>query len=133
MSVTNISVPPLAPNATNKELGDWGEELAVRLLESGSYTILDRNWRSRHGELDLVALAPARTTLVAVEVKTRRVGGHVGATEAISRAKLARLRRLLGQWVDDKTLHPERLRLDLLAITVDALGAWNFQHIRGIS
>lgn len=52
------------------KLGTQGEDLAVQLLLSKGYKILDRNWRSGHKEIDIVAMDG--NTLVAVEVKTRK-------------------------------------------------------------
>ncbi len=52
------------------ELGNIGEDLAVNYLENKGYRILDRNWRSGHKEIDIVAMDG--DTLVAVEVKTRK-------------------------------------------------------------
>ena len=52
------------------ELGKRGEDLAIELLVSKGYKILDRNWRSGHKEIDIIALDG--NTLVAVEVKTRK-------------------------------------------------------------
>ena len=52
------------------ELGKLGEDLAVSYLLNKGYQILDRNWRSGHKEIDIVALDG--DTLVAVEVKTRK-------------------------------------------------------------
>ncbi len=60
-------------------LGRLGEDLAAAHLERLGYTVLARNHRTRHGELDIVATDGG--TLVFVEVKTRRAGP--GAREAL--------------------------------------------------
>ncbi len=60
------------------EIGALGEQLAVEHLESLGLTVLERNWRCRYGELDVIAWDPAGRTVVFVEVKTRttdRFGG----------------------------------------------------------
>ena len=97
MSATVDFVAPEMPEPLgNQELGKWGEELAARYLQAYGYVVLARNWRRRAGELDLVTACPQRRTVVAVEVKTRNAEVSVGPVEAISRAKLARLRKLTG-------------------------------------
>ena len=56
--------------AAHNELGKWGEELAATYLEEKGYVILERDWKSGHHDLDIVA--KDGDTLVIVEVKTRR-------------------------------------------------------------
>ncbi|SFS06447.1 putative endonuclease [Microbacterium sp. cf046] len=102
--------------AAKDVLGRAGEERAARHLESCGYTVVDRNWRIRDGEIDLVAIR--RTDLVVVEVKTRRGEGFGHPFEAIDARKRQRLWRLAFAWI---AAHPEvaqgrRLRLDAIAI-----------------
>ncbi len=65
-------VVKLGPHSGRIELGQYGEQLAARYLTDAGYVILDRNWRCRSGELDLVA-QQGRITVIC-EVRTRR--GH---------------------------------------------------------
>ena len=102
--------------AAKDELGRAGEQRAARYLESCGYEVLDRNWRVREGELDLVVGRPG--DLVVVEVKTRRGEAFGHPFEAIDRRKRQRLWRLAVAWI---AAHPEqvqgrRLRLDAVAI-----------------
>ena len=55
--------------ATHNELGRWGEDLAVEYLETKGYSILDRNWKSGHKDIDIIARTAEE--IVFVEVKTR--------------------------------------------------------------
>lgn len=68
-----------AAAATDAELGRRGERLAARTFTKAGYRILGRNVRLRVGEADLVCLAPDRTTIVIVEVKTRGRGEGLSA------------------------------------------------------
>ena len=77
-------------------LGRAGEDRAARYLESRGYVVLDRNWRIREGEIDLVVAR--RGELVVVEVKTRRGEGYGHPFEAIDRRKQARVWRLAMAW-----------------------------------
>jgi putative endonuclease len=102
--------------AAKDVLGRAGEDRAARYLESCGYAVLDRNWRIRDGELDLVVARPGE--LVVVEVKTRRGEGFGHPFEAIDDRKQRRLWRLAVAWI---AAHPEqaqgrRLRLDAVAI-----------------
>lgn len=100
MSSTNTSGAQPATSATptshNRTVGARGESIAAAYLEGLGYRILDRNWYSRYGELDLVAAEG--DTLVAVEVKTRTGLGYGHPLQAITQRKADRLRRLLLDW-----------------------------------
>jgi len=59
-------------NRTDKKIvGDKGEELATKYLEAKGYRVLDRNFRCKMGELDVIAYSPDERVLAFVEVKTR--------------------------------------------------------------
>lgn len=134
MSATVDFVAPEMPEPLgNQELGKWGEELAARYLQAYGYVVLVRNWRRRAGELDLVTACPQRKAVVAVEVKTRNAEVSVGSIEAITQAKLARLRKLTGMWLQETGTRCERVCLDLVAITVENNGSWLIRHLRDIS
>jgi putative endonuclease len=78
-------------------LGARGEDLAAAWYQAQGYEVIDRNWRSAVGELDLVARR-GRTT-VFCEVKARTTSAFGGPAEAITPAKRARIRRLAAQWL----------------------------------
>ena len=65
------------------------EELVAEFFRRAGLTILARNWRCRHGEIDLIA--DERGTLVFAEVRMRSPGGFGGAAESVTAAKRARL------------------------------------------
>ena len=112
-----------------RALGARGEILAGRWLERHGYTVLARNVRTRHGEIDLIARD--RRTLVFVEVKTRRVGDR-GAIRADQDPLLGlgphqrrRLRRLAAAWLADRSQPRPRtsaLRFDVIAVVIDTRG-----------
>lgn len=121
--------------AAKDDVGRRGEQLAAQLLTDEGYTLLTRNWRGLDGELDLVALDG--TTLVAVEVKTRSgtLFGH--PAEAVTPRKLARLRRLTGQWLTEhgRELRPRfrDVRIDVVAVTLPRDGVATLELLRGVS
>ncbi len=103
--------------AAKDDLGRAGEERAARHLRDAGYRILDRNWRSAAGEIDIVASRGGH--LVVVEVKTRRGPWFGHPFAAVNARKRDRLWRLAGAWA---VAHPadargRRLRLDLIGVT----------------
>ena len=117
----------LAPPDPRRTLGALGERLAVQHLERAGYVIVERNWRCRLGELDIVAADP--TALVFCEVKTRAAGGRrgpPGPLDSIGISKQRRLRLLAREWLRARTCDPPRrpaLRFDAIGVTVDRRGA----------
>jgi putative endonuclease len=87
------------------------------------YEVLDRNWRCRDGELDLVVRR--ERVLVFWEVKTRSGTSFGLPAEAVSRVKQARIRRLAGRWLsehrDRLAGRPAGIRFDVAAILRDHL------------
>jgi len=77
--------------ATTKLLGAWGEALAAEYLRKKHYKIIASGYRSRFGEIDLVAAN--RKGLVFVEVKLRKSAAYASAREYVDRKKQDRLRR----------------------------------------
>jgi putative endonuclease len=103
--------------AAKDDLGRAGEHRAAQHLEALGYTVVDRNWRTRGGELDIVATSDDQ--LVVVEVKTRSTAGFGHPLEAITTEKRARLWRLAFAWI---AAHPDeiqgrRLRIDAIGLT----------------
>ena len=83
-----------------KELGREGEELAARYLEKQGYRVLERNYRSRWGEIDLIAEKGGE--LFFVEVKTRRDTDTVSPLELIPYPKQVHISRLAQKYVAAK-------------------------------
>lgn len=105
--------------AGRRALGARGEALAARWYEARGYTVLDRNWRCRDGEIDLV-LARG-TTLVFCEVKTRSSTAFGTPAEAVTRTKQLRLRRLAMRWVDAHEVRPSAMRFDVAGVIGSAV------------
>ncbi|HEV7807277.1 MAG TPA: YraN family protein [Solirubrobacteraceae bacterium] len=107
-----------------QHLGRLGEDLALEHLERLGYRLVDRNYRTRFGELDLIVSDDA--TIVFVEVKARRVGASAGsAVEAVPPRKQRQVRGMAAAWLVESTDRPRSrdLRFDVVAVTVDAAGA----------
>jgi putative endonuclease len=120
-----------------RALGAEGERLARAHLEARGFDLLDANFRTRHGELDIVA-ADDRC-LVFCEVKTRVAGAcpdpELGPLVAIGPRKRQRLRLLAREWLaqrgDDGPWRPE-LRFDAVAVELDGAGRLlRLDHLEG--
>ena len=105
--------------STTKDLGDWGEDLTADWLLSRGYQLLDRRWRCRYGELDLVARA-ADGTICFVEVKLR--GGALTGLprEAVDRRKRERLRTAAESYLALHDLGDAPARFDVAEVYTDA-------------
>lgn len=111
-------------------LGRYGEDYAARFLTEAGMFLLDRNWRCREGELDLVVVDGR--VLVACEVKTRRNDDFGGPLVAITPAKLARLRRLAVGCARERGWKGQ-IRVDVIAVWVPFDGPVRVEHLRGVS
>lgn len=117
--------------ALKDDLGRRGEIVAATWFERGGYTVLERNWRCRSGELDLILRRG--TTTVFAEVKTRTSVQYGHPFEAITPAKSARLRRLAAEWCRLNTPLPGDIRIDAVAV-IDAWSAMpSIEHLAGIA
>ncbi|TXK17042.1 YraN family protein [Homoserinibacter sp. GY 40078] len=116
--------------AAKDDLGRRGERIAERHLTARGFRVLARNWRCRHGELDLVMRDGE--SLVFVEVKTRAstLFGH--PFEAITPAKLARLRRLAGLWREEHPGEPGRMRIDAVSVLAPVGDDPVVEHLVGV-
>ncbi len=116
--------------AVKDVVGRFGEDLAVATLEDAGWEVLARNWRCRMGELDVIAVDGDEA--VFVEVKTRRGDGCGTALEAVTRAKLGRLRLLAGLWLATQTRTFAGARIDVMAVTMQRSGPPAVEHVRGV-
>jgi putative endonuclease len=111
-------------------LGRSGEQAAAEYLEAHGFRILDRNWRSADGEIDIVAVE--RQVLVVAEVKSRTSMRYGSPLEAVSRAKRARLRRLAVQWLNAHGVRFDQVRIDVVGLVYEGTGGFTIEHIRGV-
>ena len=82
---------------SSRELGAWGEELAAGYLRRKGYTILERNYACRFGEIDLIARH--RGVVAFVEVKLRKNANFAEAREFVTYAKQQRILKSASLWL----------------------------------
>ena len=110
-------------------LGARGERIAAAFLTDLGLHVLDRNWRCRDGELDIVAREG--TAIVFCEVKTRRGIGYGSPAEAVTPAKQRRLRTLAQRWLAAHDEHARDLRFDVVGVLVRGEGPAVVTHLPG--
>lgn len=113
-------------------VGRFGEDLAAQRLSAGGMVILDRNWRCREGEIDIVGRDG--DCVVFVEVKTRSTSSFGDPAEAVTVRKAARMRRLAVRWLEE---HRDFLdgwppmRFDVVSVVRRGPGGPAFAHLKG--
>ncbi|WP_152362607.1 YraN family protein [Microlunatus speluncae] len=115
-------------------VGHRGEELAAAELERAGLRVLERNWRCRLGEIDIIAEegGGADRTIVFCEVKCRSGLGYGDPLEAITYAKLRRLRQLSAEWLSEHGPPAAGIRLDAVGVLLVAGAPPVVNHVRGI-
>jgi putative endonuclease len=121
--------------AQRQRIGRAAEDLVASRLVESNWEIVERNARTRYGELDLVALDGR--TLVFVEVKAGRESSTFGPERpvlGVDRRKQQRVRRLATAWMGERRDAPyfTEIRFDAVGVTFDRAGrAVDVEHIRG--
>ena len=115
--------------STTSDLGGHGERIAAAYLTDAGLRVLDRNWRCRDGELDIVAREG--DALVFCEVKTRRATGFGHPAEAVTPEKQRRLRVLAQRWLAAHDEHTPDLRFDVVGVLVRPSRPALLTHLRG--
>ena len=116
--------------ADKDALGRRGEQLAADYLQGLGLRLVERNWRCALGEIDLVMRDGSET--VFVEVKTRAGLGYGHPLEAITAAKLARLRRLAAAWCEAHPGEASSIRIDAVAVVASRSEPVRIEHLRRV-
>jgi putative endonuclease len=111
------------------ELGIVGENLAVEILSSRGYAILERRYRTEHGEIDIVALDG--DTLVFVEVRAKATAECGTAAESVTRPKQLQVVRMAGEYLARHEISGRPCRFDVVAIDDALSGAPEITVYRG--
>jgi putative endonuclease len=99
--------------AVHNELGTWGEEVAAQYLTKKGYTIVERDWKSGHRDIDIIALKD--DIVVFVEVKTRRNNYFGEPEDAVDFMKLRNLRTAINHYIRYKNIGQE-IRFDVVSV-----------------
>lgn len=100
-----------------KIIGNYGEDLALKYLLRNGFNILDTNFSSRFGEIDIIAAKMGKIHFV--EVKTR-TGNYCGSPEeGLTRHKIAKILKTCQNYIYCKKIDTDNYQLDLIAIEID--------------
>lgn len=114
----------------NKGTGNLGEEIAANFLTARGYRILERNFRCKGGEVDIIARDPEDRSLVFIEVKARR-GLTYGVPQlAVTPFKQRQISKAALTWLSQNRLHDTNARFDVIAILLHTGAAHGIEHIR---
>jgi putative endonuclease len=108
-----FSETSMEKNSTNK--GNWAEEKAVKFLIEKNYNILERNWRFKKYEVDIIA--QCNKTMVFVEVKSRGTNAFGEPEMAVTRQKQKYLVAAADHYIREKNMEMES-RFDIISILV---------------
>ncbi len=98
----------------NQQTGKWGEELALTFLQRKGLRLLEKNFRTSSGEIDLIFMQ--KEELIFVEVKTRRSRNFGSPEEAVDDDKLEHLEFAIEAYFNQHPEHDEEWRLDIISI-----------------
>ena len=116
--------------AAHNELGKWGEDLAAKFLEEQGYEILERDWKSGHHDLDIVAGNEGGIAIV--EVKTRRNRLFGDPEEAIDYKKRLSLQSAINHYI--KAHHIKApVRFDVISIVGTIGSTPEIDHIKDVA
>jgi putative endonuclease len=113
-----------------QRIGRWGEETAAQYLISNGYTILDRNVRSAHGEIDLVATKEG--LLVFVEVKTRSSHSFAYPEDSVTRRKQAYLLFSAEEYLQAHPGSGDSWQFDVISVVGHPHGEVQIEHFENV-
>lgn len=101
--------------SNNKTIGNLGEEFASNILTNNGYQIIDRNFRTRFGEIDIIA--KKNDCLHFIEVKTRTQKLYGRPCDAITEEKKRKIRKIAEVYMNAKKIYWKEISLDVFELT----------------
>ena len=109
------------------DLGHTGEAVAAKYYQKLGWLLLEHNYRTRFGEIDLILYT--ENTLVFAEVKTRRSAAFAAPAEAVNTAKQRRIVKAAGQYLQRSPFSDSLVRFDVVEV-LPAPGGWQVHCIQ---
>ena len=129
-STFKFKTPPDQTPTGNQSTGALGEDVAANFLIARGYRILERNFRCKGGEVDIIARAPADKGLVFIEVKARRGLSYGVPQLAVTHFKQRQISKAALTWLSIKGLHDTNARFDVIAILLHTGSPHAIEHIQ---
>ena len=124
----SFAIPPPASGG-NKGIGELGEDIATNFLTAHGYRILERNFRCKGGEVDIIGREPDNGSLVFIEVKARRGLSYGVPQLAVTPFKQRQISKAALTWLSKNRLHDTNARFDVIAILLHTDGQHAIDHI----
>jgi putative endonuclease len=121
---------PSPGSSGNKGTGELGEEVAANFMIARGYRILERNFRCKGGEVDIIARDPGDKSLVFIEVKARRGLSYGVPQLAVTPFKQRQISKAALTWLGKNRLHDTNARFDVIAILLSSDGMHTIDHIK---
>ena len=102
-----------------KNVGDFGEDFAVQLLTNSGFSILQRNFYTKVGEIDIIATKDG--VLHFIEVKTRNGDQYGYPSEAVSLTKQNRIRKSAEIYLQNRRITWQKISFDVYEIMTDLI------------
>lgn len=115
------------PKTNNRIVGAFGEDAVAEFLLNRGALIVERNWRIKEGEIDIIVTLPDKT-IAFVEVKTRTSQTFGHPFEAITREKSHRLQRLALAWLATHQCLGREYQVDCAAVLVSPSGSFSIEY-----
>lgn len=103
----------------NKDVGNYGEDIAVKYLIKSNYTIVTRNFRCKSGEIDIIA--QDEDYLCFIEVKTRYATEFGMPAEAVNRRKQYKIQKIAEFYIYEKNCYDFSLRFDVVEVVLNII------------
>ena len=110
-----------------KNVGDFGESAAAEMLAKRGYYIMERQYHTKFGEIDIIALTPDKGAIVFVEVKTRKDAVYGRAALSVNSTKIRRIVKSAQQYLLDNPMEAE-IRFDVIEVYMNC-GNTRINHI----
>ena len=125
-----LKTPPASATNDNKGTGVLGEEVAANFLIEQGYRIVERNFRCKGGEVDIIGRDPGDKSLVFIEVKARRGLSYGVPQLAVTPFKQRQISKAALTWLSKNRLHDTNARFDVIAILLHTDGQHAIDHIK---
>ena len=113
-----------------KRTGDQGEEIAANFLIARGFRVLERNFRCKGGEVDIIVRDPGDKSLVFIEVKARRSLAYGVPQLAVTPFKQRQISKAALTWLSQNRMHDQNARFDVIAILLHTDGLHAVDHIK---
>jgi putative endonuclease len=118
-----------------KNLGQLGEDAAAKYLESIGYTILDRNYRIKIGEIDIIAKNKDIICIVEVKTGTQKSAVYLLPEFHVERKKFSKLKKLGELYLLEHNLNKieQKWRIDVVSVIFDEYGGHKIKHFENVT